>query len=164
MITTPSRRVSAQERTFLMFWLVWTISKTGVQRKDQILNRVQELADHLIDCFFLPSQLPSPGQALQLLAFPSKVRASSAKTSRPTPNLSPQPRFDDDILVATTQRLSSFRGVHLEHGRYRCSVQSCAYSMRQKEFGVLEWLVLTPWVMMEACSNMRKPNTLEPRI
>ena len=31
--------------------------------KDQILNRIQELADHLIDCFFLPSELPSPGQA-----------------------------------------------------------------------------------------------------
>jgi hypothetical protein len=39
-------------------------------------------------------------------------------------------------------------------------VQSHAYSMQQKQLGVLEWLVPTPWMMMEACSNMRKPNIL----
>jgi hypothetical protein len=35
----------------------------SITEKDQILNRLQELADHLIDCFFLPSELPSPEQA-----------------------------------------------------------------------------------------------------
>lgn len=95
--------------------------------KDKIVLRVQELADHLVDGFFIPRRLLF---ALTLIQFNTAkysfqtVRASSAKTPQPTPHLTPKPREGGDILVGTTQRLSSLRGQCLVRDRHRCVISS----------------------------------------
>jgi hypothetical protein len=50
------------------------------------------------------------------------VRASSAKTPQPTPNLTPISQRDTEILVGTPQRLSSLRAECLLRDRHRCVI------------------------------------------
>lgn len=74
------------------------------EEKDQTAQRVQELADHLVDYFFLP------------------FKGLSTKTPQPSPHLSAPLQQDDDILVGTSERLSSLRGKCLIRDRHRCMI------------------------------------------
>ena len=86
---------------------------------------MQELADHLVDGFFLSYKARRltyvDTQQLNILFFQS-VEASSARTPQPTPYLTPQPRQGGDILVGTTQHLSSLRGQCLVRDCHRCVI------------------------------------------
>lgn len=88
----------------------WDMSK-----KESIVERVRDFADHLVDGFFVPCKYILT-HILQQLTFLLIGKASSKKTPQPTPALSPQPAV---APAGTTQHLSSPRKACLIRDRHR---------------------------------------------
>jgi hypothetical protein len=90
------------------------------QEKFQAAQKVQELADHLVDYFFLPCRFIKA--SVPTIADVFIVKGLSAKTPQPTPHLSAPLEHENSTVVGTIRRISNLRMQCLVRDRYRCVI------------------------------------------